>query len=269
MSQHPLEFNFFADDALIYKSYSKSEEMTTDFNCGIQLVLAWADHYQISLSIQKCHYVCFTRLHEITPQPQPIGNETLAPEQDFKYLGVHFDKRLTFNNHFNYTRRKCMASLLTIRRLSTPSNGLRPILLRRIFQGTIPPILHYGYEAWIAESRRDKWIQMSHQIYRLASIWILGLHKTVSSTAAIGISGLTPPHIHLIKHLLRLPHRLGPHATIGAHSHNPTHYSNRDAYHLTKDRMIQELHHPADRRPPPPHEDTRPSSQACTLPELR
>jgi len=97
----------------------------------------------------------------------------------------------------------------------------------------------------------------------------MGLHKTVSSTSAIGISGLIPPHIHLLQHLLRLPHRLGPQVPIGARSPNPTHYSNRDAYYLTKDRLHKELQSPDDRRPPPPPEGTRPSSQACKLPELK
>eukprot|EP00210_Caulerpa_lentillifera_P004431 g4228.t1 len=262
------QLQMFADDALLYKSYAKHEDMTSDFNIGLQALANWASDYDMTLSLPKCHYVCFTRLHNMTPQSQMLCGDILVPEMSFKYLGVYFDQRLTFNTHFDYTRRKSMQRLLTIRRFSRPRNGIRPDLLRRVFLSTIPPILRYGYESWIAESSRNKWIRMSIQIYRLASIWILGLFKTVSSDAAIGLSGLVPPHIHLIKHIVRLPMRLGHQINIDERSTNTSHYSNRDAYHLT----IRQLQNPSRRRNRghllPAEITTRPSHTACMFPQL-
>lgn len=262
------EVQMFADDVVVSKQYQKQDDVVGDFNIGLRAIEQWIQTSHLALSPGKCKYTLFSRLQGHTTPPLTLGQTDLHPERDLKYLGVHLDQRLTFNKHFGYTRRKCTQRLMTIKRISLTRKGLHPLLTRRVFLSTVPPILYYGYEAWIAEFTKNKWIQMSTQLFRLGSIWIMGLHRTTSATAAIGISGLTPPHIQLLKRILRLPKRLGQEITLSEQSESPIHHSPRDTYHLTTRRLRQELDRGVPSLRPRMTPEARLSSQYCMTPEI-
>jgi len=235
------DVKMFADDVIISKQYTKQDEVAGDFTNGLIAIEQWTRASHLVLSSAKCKYTIFSRLHGHTSPPLALGTTELRPESDLKYLGVHLDQRLTFNKHFEYTRRKCMQRLMTIKRIGSTRKGLHAKLGRRVFLSTIPPILYYGYESWISEYTSSKWIQMSTRLFRLGSIWIMGMHRTTSAIEAIGISGMIPPHIQLIKHILSLPRRLGAEQHLNDQSQEMRHFSPRDTYHLTVRRMTKEM----------------------------
>ncbi|XP_055924553.1 uncharacterized protein LOC129956647 [Argiope bruennichi] len=112
---------------------------------AVNKLVSWCERNGHTLSSEKSRCVHFCRKRNMHPDPIiNIQGNAIPVEDDVRFLGVIFDKRLTFLPHILYLRKKCEKSLNILKVLSNTSWGAdRPSLLR-IYQAVILSRIDYG-----------------------------------------------------------------------------------------------------------------------------
>ena len=75
-----------------------------------------------------------------------IGDEKIEIVQDFRYLGVQLDSKLSYKNHVEYITTKCRQAIgalcRTVRKWASLST------FKTLYTTTIEPMLTYAIESW-------------------------------------------------------------------------------------------------------------------------
>ena len=117
-----------------------------------------------------------------------LDGKTIDLSQSTKFLGVHLDTKLNFNEHIKYITKKATMSLMQCKRAVGPTGGLTPRSCKWIYEEAIRPILSYGSLVWINA------IQKKHNQNALAKVERLALWMTsgaMPSTPTIALNQLT------------------------------------------------------------------------------
>ena len=122
-----------------------------------------------------------------------------------KYLGIIFDRKLTFKEHINYITAKCTKVIFSLSKAAKLNWGLNHKALKTIYLGGILLLLLYGAPVWCKamtlESCKGKLIRVQRTINRK----IAKAYRTVSNEALCVLTGLTPITIK-IKEMAKLYH---------------------------------------------------------------
>lgn len=93
----------FADDATFYLIGENPTELINKTNIELQKFSNWCLANKLTVNTTKTHYILFTKTITIH-QPLPnltILNESILQVDKIKFLGVIFDKHLTFKHHIS------------------------------------------------------------------------------------------------------------------------------------------------------------------------
>jgi len=86
-----------------------------------------------------------------------------------KYLGIIFDKKLSFREHINYMVEKCTKLIFALSKSAKLNWGVKHAALRTIYTGGILPLLLYGAPVWKKAinkaSYKSKLIRVQRLIY--------------------------------------------------------------------------------------------------------
>ncbi|GBN39948.1 hypothetical protein AVEN_21781-1 [Araneus ventricosus] len=115
---------------------------------AVNNMVTWSNHNGFTFSTQKTSGVHFCRrlLH---PDPELFIQDTPLTLKDVcKFLGVVFDRRLTFVPHIAYLRKTCLKSLNVLKTLSNTSWGADRACLLRAYRSVILSKLDNGCAAY-------------------------------------------------------------------------------------------------------------------------
>jgi ribonuclease HI len=140
-----VELSLFADDSATYKSGKNLNKIVNDIQRGLDEVTRWCDNWGLKISPAKSCGVIFTnRLNVNIKKPLTIRGELLKMENKVKFLGMFFDRRLTWLEHVNYIVGKCNSRLNLMRSLTGTSWGASKKCLLTIYRVLIRSLLDYG-----------------------------------------------------------------------------------------------------------------------------
>jgi len=94
----------FADDRAIFTTHPNSTLASASLQDHLRSIENWTRKWRLKINETKSSHITFTLRRGHCP-PVYI-NQTVAPQAEtVKYLGLHFDKRLTWKDHVA-TKRK-------------------------------------------------------------------------------------------------------------------------------------------------------------------
>ncbi|GFT70496.1 probable RNA-directed DNA polymerase from transposon X-element [Trichonephila clavipes] len=99
------KLNMFADDTAVHTTYKRISSVTYALNKHLKLLEKYYDQWKISINVEKSAAVIFTKKRKLPPPPT-MYNTTIPWSQSTKYLGIIFDKNLTWRTHIQHTRNK-------------------------------------------------------------------------------------------------------------------------------------------------------------------
>ncbi|GFY08606.1 probable RNA-directed DNA polymerase from transposon X-element [Trichonephila clavipes] len=141
------KLNMFADDTAIRTTYKRITSVTYALNKHLKLLENYYNKWKISINLEKSAAVLFTKKRKIPPPPT-IYNTTIPWSQSTKYLGITFDKNLTWKTHIQHTRqkfRKIMFKLFPLIGRNSELSRDNKVLL---YTAVMRPILAYGCPVW-------------------------------------------------------------------------------------------------------------------------
>ena len=119
-----------------------------------------------------------------------ICNTSLAQVEEATYLGVTFDRRLTWKAHLAQAETKARKKLAILRKLAGTSWGDHEKIFRTEYLGAIRPVLEFGSTAWITTAKTNK--QRLDKIQNQALRLITGGLKSTPITAMGNITNIPP-----------------------------------------------------------------------------
>lgn len=150
----------YADDSLIYAHDESPVNALRTVSSHLRHVKTYYSKWGIKINASKSKALCLRNASGkckrfVVPQSKILklyldGNE-IKFENNFKYLGIHFDKLLKFNNHARYSLKKANGMKGALSCLF--GNKYLPIETKLLlYKVSIRPILLYAFPIWFSIS---------------------------------------------------------------------------------------------------------------------
>jgi endonuclease/exonuclease/phosphatase family metal-dependent hydrolase len=111
----------------------------------------WREMHGARFEESKYVLVHFTRAHSSNTAEAAyvrIGNTTIKPSEVAKYLGVIFDRKLSFRQHMQYAAKKGTQFALAISRIANCTRGPAYHHIRTLFTAVAAPRMDYAAIVW-------------------------------------------------------------------------------------------------------------------------
>lgn len=102
----------YADDTALLAQSANIYTAANELQRSADLVNTWCKKWSITINATKCQAKIFT-LKRPTNPPEVHFNDQVIPWTDeaVKYLGLYYDKRLTWKPHINHKLNQCYIRL--------------------------------------------------------------------------------------------------------------------------------------------------------------
>ena len=137
----------------------------------------WALHNGFKFSKSKTQCVNFCQLRKVHDDPELYLYGSLIPVvEDFKFLGIIFDRKLSFIPHIKYLKAKCLKALNLLKVLSHTNWGADRTVLLQLYRSLIRSKLDYG--SIVYGSARKSYLMMLDTVHHQGLRLALGAFRT-------------------------------------------------------------------------------------------
>ena len=119
------------------------------------------------------------------------------------YLGVWFDRSLTWGHQVTVATARARERLWLVRRLGGRAWGLHPHLFLRLVRGVVLPLLFFGAPCWASVLRHSSCLSQVDAVLALAARMAYRLERTISMEASLAFAGILPARQQILRRLLR------------------------------------------------------------------
>ncbi|GFX50269.1 RNA-directed DNA polymerase from mobile element jockey [Trichonephila clavipes] len=139
--------NIYADDTAISATYKNTKSVTIALNKHLALLEKYFNDWKIKINVDKTVAVLFTKTRKPIAPPT-LYSTTLRWSQTTKYLGITFDKTLTWKPHILYARDKFRIALKKLYPLICRNSNMYLNNKVLLYTAVLRPILSYGCPIW-------------------------------------------------------------------------------------------------------------------------
>lgn len=145
------ELSIFADDTALMSSARRPKTIIKNLQLGLRRIAAFFESWKIRINPSKSQCIFFTRRIKASNKPSTglkFEDIEISWSDEVKYLGVLFDKRITFKSHVDYACNKALKFIRILYPLINRRSSLyidnKMLLYKSIFRA----ILTYGAPVW-------------------------------------------------------------------------------------------------------------------------
>ena len=177
-----VECSLYVDDFLICYRSKYIHIIERHLQRCLNKLQTWADTNGFKFSESKTVCVHFCRLHSCVSEPCLNLNGNCIPVvEETKFLGMIFDRKLSFIPHLRYLCTKCSKALNLLRVVAHTDWGADRDTLLYLYRTLIRSKLDYG--SIVYGSARDSYLKMLDPIQNHALRLCLGAFRTSPSTS--------------------------------------------------------------------------------------
>lgn len=181
----------YADDILVYISSKNLQNIHVEFQSFLNNLSTSFESIGLGIAPTKSKAIIFSRKRKAEVSSVfTINNFNIPYDNVIKYLGIWFDKKLTWRPHFEYLKKKCTLTLNVFRVLSNTSWGANRDVLLRILQALILSKLNYGSIIFSSASASN--IKTLCTIYNQGLRLCTGALQSSPIQSLLCISGMLP-----------------------------------------------------------------------------
>jgi hypothetical protein len=108
----------------------------------------WAKKWRIKIIERKSTHITFTLCNRTCPTV-PMGNVDLSQKSEMKYLGMHFDRSLTWAKHNKTNRQQLTLKAKQVHWLLGRRSTLSIVCKCLLYKAVLKPIWIYGNHLWV------------------------------------------------------------------------------------------------------------------------
>ena len=132
----------FADDSTVYRKVNKDED-SRSLQADIDKIFNWVESNEMKLNIDKCAVVKFGKKSRDIHQYK-LGDKEVTQQQNYKYLGVILNEKLSWEQNVDYVVKKAGRNLEFVMRTL---KGTDRRIKTRAYETLVRPTLEYGMKA--------------------------------------------------------------------------------------------------------------------------
>ena len=171
------EGSLYVDDFCICYRSKSMRTVERHLQQCLNKIENWALYNGFKFSKSKTQCVHFCQLRKLHDNPQLYLYGSLIPVVDeAKFLGVIFDRKLSFIPHIKYLKAKCLKALNLLKVLSHTSWGADRTVLLHLYRSLIRSKLDYG--AIVYGSARKSYLAMLDTVHHQGLRLALGAFRT-------------------------------------------------------------------------------------------
>ena len=182
--------SLYVDDFCICFRSKSMRTIERHLQQNLNKIEHWATNngFKFSKSKTQCVHFCQLRKQHDDPVLTLYGSP-IPVVQEYKYLGLIFDKKLSFIPHIKYLKAKCLKSLNILKVLSHTTWGADRTTLLQLYRSLIRSKLDYG--SIVNGSARKSYLAMLDPIHHQGLRLALGAFRT-SPTASLYVEADEP-----------------------------------------------------------------------------
>ena len=181
----------FADDYAVFCSMSSAVEACQKIQVAINSATNWACSRGFKFSPEKTKAIRFCRLRRREVIPTLFLEGSILPyEEDIKYLGVVFDKKLTFTQHINEVACNVKLRLNILKVVSNFNWGADRTTLLRMYQALCLSKIEYGCQVYGSACKTT--LQKLDIVHNMALRICTGAYRTSPVESLYVDSGIPP-----------------------------------------------------------------------------
>ena len=159
----------YADDLVLWSTEEYATTATYRMQQALDMLTAWTNTWCVTINKEKSSATLFTLSTKARGGPLRLEETPLRYEDQQTYLGVTFDKRLTWKQHVQSAEAKARRKLNIMRKLAGTEWGANENILKNVYQGSVRPHLEYGSSSWMtaAQSHQQTLQKVQNQALRI------------------------------------------------------------------------------------------------------
>lgn len=185
----------YADDVALAISNDHAGELHSRMQKALNFVQQWCLGHGLRVNPDKTEMVLFTRRRKFWVSPPSIFGKQLQFAKAVRYLGIWLDKGLRWNHHLMKQADKVTRTFWACRRLFGPTWGLRPHVVKWLYEMIMVPQFTYGAAIWWTAMDRVKHRTSADRLTRLAGLGISGCLRTTPTLALLTLLNIPPLHL--------------------------------------------------------------------------
>ena len=177
----------FADDCAITYKGQDLEEIRNALEEGAKSLIEWLESRGLKVSLSKTNLIIFENDFRTEALQLRIGEATIAEVNFIKFLGIYFDKRLSWHFHIKHIKNRALQACNMLKALAGISWGAHPLNLIKVYKGYVRAILEWGSLCYsnakkslltTLDTVQNKALRIVSGLMRSTSIF--GLHKLLN-----------------------------------------------------------------------------------------
>ena len=156
--ENNVQLSLFADDSAAWKSGRNVRTLSTDVQAYLDRLVSFFDRWGFKLSAEKTVAILFTRGKSARPDDVKLSikGKLIKVEETVKFLGVIFDKSMSWKPYIQHIVDRCQKRLNLLRVMAGAHWGASKATLLIVYKALIRSVIDYGSEAYNTASMTTK-----------------------------------------------------------------------------------------------------------------
>ena len=200
----------FADDLWALVKGRFGDIVSCRAQTAIDVFYDWADEEHLTAHPDKIKVLAFTRRTSEKRRllPLRIRGQEISYSDRAKVLGVVIDDKLTWNEHLRYAVERGRQTLFTCRKMVGKTWGLRPRIVKWLYDTIIRPRVTYAAGAWWKKSEQTTCQNELEKFQRLVCMMITSAFKTSPTAALLAELNIVPLYIDIQRDAMVFTYKL-------------------------------------------------------------
>ena len=187
----------YSDDIAIIAASKSVKENCNKLQNAVKSLVEWGKLHNVQFDVKKTELIHFDKSKKSMKYSVKFMNNSILLQELVKYLGVWFDRKLSFKAHVQKRIAAANRMFHSISRLANTERGLSFQAFRKLYIACITSVADYGVPVWWKNQQflLDKFEKLQNSALRK----ILGAFRT-SPIAAMKIeAGIAPVSVRFEK----------------------------------------------------------------------
>ena len=139
-----VKYALYADDIVLWCNLRNIEDAKREMQRTLKVIEEWQLQWGTTFSTSKSNYMLFSRKRKIPRVVLTLNNTCIPSADTIFFLGLKFDRKLSWNAHIKYLKEACLKKLNVMRSLQHAKWGADRQTLLLFYKTYIRAKLDYG-----------------------------------------------------------------------------------------------------------------------------